>query len=79
MKVLFDKIESINSNICLKCIAEKVRVLNGILDIHDSAIDNLISDLSQFFANNEKTKIKRMLLDFYKYDKKNRKGDMVYN
>lgn len=48
LKLLYNKIDSINDTNTLKRIAEKVKKINDLLDIYDTKFENLLSTVIQF-------------------------------
>ena len=77
--MLFEKIDGVNNNDSLKSIYEIVRKQNEFLDIHDSKFENLFDTITGFFKPNTKDKIKHALTDIFdKYDKKDKRGELIY-
>ncbi len=80
LKLLYNKIDSINDTNTLKRIAEKVKTINDLLDIYDTKFENLLSTVIQFFTPKEKSRIKKMLEDIFdKYDKRDKQGQLLYS
>jgi G3E family GTPase len=80
LKLLYNKIDSINDTNTLKRIAEKVKKINDLLDIYDTKFENLLSTVIQFFTPKEKSRIKKMLEDIFdKYDKRDKQGQLLYS
>jgi len=79
--ILFEKISQVKSNTDIKEIYKKVESVKLLLDYHDSKLENLLEDLSQFFSSSTMAKIKKFIndiLDNYdQIDKKN--GNPVYS
>ena len=80
LKLLYNKIDSINDTNTLKRIAKKVKTINDLLDIYDTKFENLLSTVIQFFTPKEKSRIKKMLEDIFdKYDKRDKQGQLLYS
>lgn len=80
IKTLFAKIDSVGNNDSLKSIYEIVKKQNELLNIHDTKLENLFDEIAGFFKPNTKDRIKHSLNDIFdKYDKRDKKGELIYS
>lgn len=78
--ILFEKISQVKSNTDIKEIYKKVESVKLLLDYHDSKLENLLEDISQFFSSSAMTKIKKFINDILNnYDQIDKNGNPVYS